>query len=179
MKIGLVRHFKVISPNGSNMLNSKEFNNRMDGYDVYPVKPNNLEINSAEWEVCFVSTLSRARTTAETIFNGKIIYTPLIVEVPLSSFTQTNKKIHYMVWQILGRVAWLFSHKSQKECIKQTFDRIDEFIKTIEKSQHNNVLIVSHGFFMKVLVHKLKKNGFKGQIDFSPQNGKLYIFHDN
>lgn len=177
MKIGLVRHFKVISPHSDKKLSSKEFNDRMDGYDIYPVKPNHLEINNAEWDVCFASTLSRARTTAETIFEGKIIHTPLIVEVPLSSFIKTDKKLHYMVWQIIGRFAWFFSHKSQKENISQTFARINQFLDLINNSEHQNILIVSHGFFMKALVHKLKKNGFEGHLDFSPQNGKLYTFH--
>jgi broad specificity phosphatase PhoE len=85
-------------------------------------------------------------------------------------------KLHYMVWQILGRVAWLFSWKSQRESISQTNARINEFIEIVEHAGYQNILVVSHGFFMKVLVHKLKKMGFRGNLDFSPQNGKLYTF---
>jgi len=174
MKIGLVRHFKVISPHGKKKLNSAEFNERMSGYDIYPVKPNDVNIDINEWDVCFASTLSRAQTTARTIYNGNIITTPLIIEVPLSAFVETNTRLHYMIWQIVGRIAWLFSLKSQEEIKPQTLYRIDEFIKQIESSVCQNILIVSHGFFMKVFVRELKKRGFKGELDFSPKNGKLY-----
>ena len=152
MKIGLVRHFKVISPHGKKKLNSVEFNKRMSGYDIYPVKPNEVNINSSEWDICYASTLPRAQTTAKTIYDGNIVTTPFIIEVPLSAFVKTNTQLHYMVWQIVGRVAWLSSLKSQVEGKPQTLSRIDKFIKQIENSGHQNILIVSHGFFMKVLV---------------------------
>ena len=176
MKIGLVRHFKVVSPHGKKVLNSAEFNERMDGYDIYPVKPNQLSINQNDWDICYSSTLSRAKTTAKTIFEGKIIITSQIVEVPLSAFINTKIKLHFMIWQILGRIAWLFSLKSQKESKKQTILRINQFLEEIQKSSYRSILIVSHGFFMKILVHELKKRGFSGELDFSPQNGKLYLF---
>jgi len=178
MKIGLVRHFKVISPKGGNKINSAEFNNRMHGYDIYPVKPNDITLDSKEWDICYSSTLSRAKITAETIYIGKIIYTPLIVEVPLSAVINTNIKLHYRVWQIFGRIAWLFSLKTQPEVRPQTLLRISQFLKQIEKSQYQNILIVSHGFFMKILVRELKERGFKGEFNFSPQNGKLYTFEN-
>ncbi len=176
MKIGLVRHFKVISPHGKKNLNSEEFNERMSGYDIYPVKPNEVNIDSNEWDVCYASTLSRAQITAKTIYDGAIISTPLIVEVPLSAFIRTHTKLHYMIWQIVGRIAWLFSFKSQEEVKPKTLSRINEFINLIESSGQKNILIVSHGFFMKVFVNELRKQGFKGELDFSPKNGILYRF---
>ena len=71
---------------------------------------------------------------------------------------------------------WLFSLKSQPEVKPQTILRIDKFLKQIESSGHQNILIVSHGFFMKIFVRELLKRGFKGDLDFSPKNGKLYRF---
>lgn len=174
MKIGLVRHFKVVSPHGKKKLNSVEFNEYMSGYDIYPVKPNDIIIDSNEWDVCYASTLSRAQTTAKTIFEGEILTTSLIIEVPLSAFIKTNTRLHYMIWLIVGRIAWLLSLKSQSDGKPQTLSRIDEFIKQIENSGYQNILIVSHGFFMKVFVRELQKRGFKGDLDFSPKNGKLY-----
>ena len=176
MKIGLVRHFKVISPKGKKNLNSAEFNEMMNRYDIHPVKPNKIIIHSSEWDICYASTLSRAQITAKAIYDKEIITTPLIIEVPLSASIRTNTKLHYMVWQIAGRIAWYFSSKSQKEIKPQTLSRIDEFFKEIENSGHQNILVVSHGFFMKVFVRELKKRGFKGELDLSPKNGKLYRF---
>lgn len=176
MKIGLVRHFKVISPHGMKKLNSTEFNERMSGYDINPVKPNEIEIDSSEWDICYASTLSRAQTTANIIYKGTIITTPLIVEVPLSAFIRIDIKLPYITWLVAGRIAWLFSAKSQSEHKSQTLARINEFLKLIETSRKENILIVSHGFFMKILVGELKKRGFKGELEFSPKNGKLYRF---
>jgi len=179
MKIGLVRHFKVITPPGKRKLNSIEFDARMNGYDVYPVRANDLKINEEEWDVCYASTLSRAQTTAKTIYAGKIMSTPLIIEVPLSSFIKTSYNLHYMIWQILGRIAWFFLLKNQSENKTETLARIYKFIRLLENSGYENILIVSHGFFMKILARELKKRGFRGELEFSPQNGKLYIFKDD
>jgi broad specificity phosphatase PhoE len=176
MKIGLVRHFKVITPRGKKKLNSVEFNERISEYDISPVKPNKLEINSNEWEICFASTLSRAQTTVNLIYNGTIITTPLIIEVPLSAFIKTKLRLSYLSWLVLGRIAWLISAKSQYENKNQTLERINEFLELLETSGKQNILIVSHGFFMKILVDELKKRGFKGELEFSPKNGKLYRF---
>lgn len=176
MKIGLVRHFKVVRSNTSKKLNSSQFDERMNDYDNSPVKANDVSLNSNEWDICYASTLSRADETAKTIYHGKIIPTDLIIEVPLSAFWKTNILIPSLVWHIGGRIAWLFSGKSQVENISGTKQRIYDFMQIIEESGHENILVVSHGFFMKVLTHQLKKRGFIGNIDFAPKNGKLYLF---
>ena len=38
-----------------------------------------------------------------------------------------------------------------------------------------NILIISHGFFMMLLVKKLKKIGYNGNISSKISNGKVYI----
>ena len=176
MKIGLVRHFKVITSNPVKKLSSTEFDEQMKSYDNSPVRDNNVKLNSNDWDICYASTLSRASETAKSIYQGEIISTNLIIEVPLSAFMKTNSHFPSMVWHIGGRIAWLFSFKSQAESISGTKQRIDYFMKIIEESEHKNILVVSHGFFMKVFVRQLKKRGFIGGIDFAPKNGKLYLF---
>lgn len=176
MKIGLVRHFKVVRSNTLKKLNSTQFDEQMNSYDNSPVKANDVNLNSNDWDICYASTLSRAYETAKTIYHEEIISTDLIIEVPLSTFMKTKILFPSMVWHVGGRIAWLFSGKSQKEDISNTKQRIDDFMNIIEKSGCENILVVSHGFFMKVFAHKLKKRGFIGKIDFAPKNGKLYLF---
>jgi len=176
MKIGLVRHFKVIRSNTLKNLTSAQFNEQMRNYDHFPVKANVANINSDDWDICYTSTLSRAYETAKTIYHGNIITTDLIIEVPLSAFMRTNVKLPSMVWHVGGRIAWFFSSKTQKESISGTKQKIDDFMKIIEESGYKNILVVSHGFFMKVFARQLKKQGFSGTIDFAPKNGKLYLF---
>ena len=176
MKIGLVRHFKVLASKSNKRLNSDEFNVVMKNYDLSPVEAIDVNINSNDWDVCYASTLSRAVETAKTVCHGEIISTDLLVEVPLKAFMKTEFSISSIVWHVGGRIAWLLSSKSQIENILDTKRRIVDFINIIEKSEYENILVVSHGFFMKVFVHHLKKRGFIGNIDFAPKNGKLYLF---
>ncbi len=176
MRIGLVRHFKVVTSKTSKKLNSAEFNERMENYDNSSVRANEVNISSNDWDICYASTLSRASETAKTIYHGEIISTNLIIEVPLFAFMKTTISFPSMVWHIGGRIAWLFSSKSQAESISGTKQRIDYFMKIIKESGHKNILVVSHGFFMKVFVRQLRKRGFIGSIDFAPKNGKLYLF---
>ena len=178
MKIGLVRHFKVVRTNTLKILNSTQFDEQMDSYDNSPVKANDIILNSNEWGICYASTLIRANETAKMIYHEEIISTDLIIEVHLSSFMKTNIPFPSTVWHVGGRISWLFSGKSQVEDISGTKQRIDDFMKIIEESGHKNILVVSHGFFLKVFAHKLKKQGFVGSIDFSPKNGKLYLFEN-
>lgn len=176
MKIGLVRHFKVITPKINKRLNSSEFNSVMNNYDSSPIKPNDIQINQSDWDVCYASTLLRADETAKSIFGGEIISTDMLIEVPLTSFMRTNLFLPNILWHVGGRIAWFFSSATQRENISETKMRIHDFMQLLENSGKKNILIVSHGFFMKVFAHQLKKKGFIGTIDFTPKNGKLYLF---
>ncbi|MCB0750753.1 MAG: histidine phosphatase family protein [Ignavibacteriae bacterium] len=177
MKLGLVRHFKVIT-NEKPFLSSKEFTQAMANYDVAKVKENGLKINAADWDICYCSTLSRAVKTAETIFNGKIILSDLLVEVPISPFTNWNIKLPLSLWHIGARIAWYKSHSSQKENIFATRERINKFYETINKNSHEKILIVSHGYFLRMFYEEMKKKGFTGEVDLNIQNGKLYLIED-
>lgn len=173
MKLGLVRHFKVITK-GKTFLSSKEFAKAMLYYDVAPVKPNGLKINPSDWDICYSSTLPRAITTAETIYKEEIIKNELLVEVPISPFTKLNIKLPISLWHIGARIAWAKSHKSQIEDINGTRERIHKFYKHIEKSGHERILIVAHGYFLHMFYKEMQRKGFKGDVEVNIQNGKLY-----
>lgn len=173
MKLGLVRHFKVITQENT-LLSSVQFEEAMHKYDKAPVTKNGLKINANNWDVCYCSTLPRAITTADTIYKGKIIKSDLLKEVPISPFTMKNIKLPSVIWHIGARIAWYKSYKSQKENIHQTRERINEFYKIIQESGYTNILIVSHGYFLRMFYEEMKKKGFTGDVDVNIQNGKLY-----
>lgn len=177
MVIGLIRHFKVIQQEKT-FLSSKEFANAMARYDLSPVKRNELKINSADWETCYCSTLPRAITTAETVYEGKIIKTDLLKEVPISPFTKMNIKLPSLIWHIGARIAWYRSYKSQIEDINGTKERISEFYELIRDSGYEKILIVSHGYFLHMFYKEMKKKGFEGEVDVNIQNGKLYTLYN-
>lgn len=173
MKLGLIRHFQVIT-NEKTLLSSAEFTSAMKNYDSAPVLKNGLKINSNDWEICYCSTLPRAITTAESIYSGQIIKTDLLKEVPISPFTKRNIKLPSAIWHIGARIAWYKSFKSQIEDIHKTRERIGRFYKIIQESGCTNILIVSHGYFIRMFYEEMKKKGFTGNVDVNIQNGKLY-----
>lgn len=173
MKLGLVRHYKVIT-NENYLLNSQEFKQAMSNYDVEPVKQNGLEINSDDWDVCYCSTLPRAVTTAESVYNKKIIKTNLIVEVPIDPVFNTKIKLPITFWHIAARYAWNKNFKSQKEGKLETSERIKMFYELISNSGHKKILIVAHGYFLHMFYSEMKKRGFNGDVEVNIKNAKLY-----
>lgn len=176
MIIGLIRHFKVDSPKTKSYLTAKDFAEAMEYYEIAPIIYNSTNIDLHKWEICYCSTIKRAVDTARFIYNGKIIYSDLITEVPIAPVTYRKIKLPTFIWHIMGRIAWYKNHYSQPESRNQTLERINVFMNEIEQSNHEKILIVTHGFFMKVFVEFLFKNGFKGRINLRPENGKLYLF---
>ena len=177
MKLGLVRHFKVVT-NEKYFLSTKEFEKAMSNYDVAPVSENVLKINLDDWDVCYCSTLPRAIATAETIYDKEIIKTDLLIEVPIAPFTKRNIKLPLTLWHVGARIAWYKKYKSQIENKDGTKIRINKFYQLIKDSGYEKILIVSHGYFLRMFYEEMKKKGFKGEIDLNIQNGKLYILEN-
>lgn len=178
MKIGLVRHFKVNMKPGEGVLTPAEFEKVMNNYDSADVTPNNLKINNADWDICYSSSLPRALKTAQTIYGGEIITTDLLREVPILPFTKRNFVLPAFIWHTAARIAWFKNKPSQPEGKLQTEERINKFLETINFSNYQRILIVSHGFFMSSLFRELITRGFHGNMDVRPRNGKLYVLEN-
>lgn len=175
MFIGLVRHFKV-DYDTQVFMTSDDFEKWVLKYDNSDIKENKIEIEHIKWDKCFSSNLPRAMKTSETIFKGEIIKSKLLREVPLSAIFKTNIKLPYIFWCITGRLAWNFQHKSQIETKKDTQRRANEFLDYLNNESYSNILIVCHGFFMRVLQKELKRRGFSGQNIRNAKNGTLYLY---
>lgn len=178
MKLGLVRHFKVNQTVDETLLSPSQFNQIMKEYDYCPVIPNGLKIKSEDWDICFCSSLPRAVTTAEAIYNREIVKTDLLKEVPITPFTNWRIKLPVSLWHVGARIAWYKSHKSQVEGIEETRARIHKTYDLIVKSGHDNVLIVAHGYFLHMFYRELKKMGFNGEIDLNIPNAKLFVIEN-
>ncbi|MBZ0179025.1 MAG: phosphoglycerate mutase family protein [Melioribacteraceae bacterium] len=174
MKIGLIRHFKV-DVRSQNFLNSSGFDESMRNYDRAEIIPKRVELTNNEWQRCISSTLPRAKETASAIFSGEILFTDMLVEVPMRSFWNTDIKIPSFIWHIGARIAWKRNHSSQIETYAATKIRVNEFIEKFIRSNDKNTLIVTHGFFMRQLYKALIKEGFEGKIDEVPKNGVVYV----
>ena len=174
MKVGLVRHFRVIT-NEKKLLSSLEFAEAMKRYDIAPVRSNGLKINSSDWDICYCSTLPRAIATAEKIYNGRIIKSELLIEVPISPFTKWNIKLPLSIWHIAARIAWYINHKSQSEGKNETRIRIRQFYEIIKESKRQRILIVAHGYFLQMFYREMLDMGFRGDVPTNIKNAHLYL----
>ncbi len=175
MIIGLVRHFKVNIAPAKFWLSPGEFEKDLDDYDVAPIYDQELNISHIDWEVCYCSTLPRAVSTAQKIYNWKIIQSDLLREIPIKAVTKKNIKLPAFIWHTLARIHWLKNKSTQPEGNIKSHQRANKVLNEILQKGSKNILLVSHGFFMRALYNELLKIGFKGEMEINPKNGKLYI----
>ena len=175
MTIHLLRHFKVMD-NTNSWLNPSEFNAWVKTYDTLPLKV--IDVNlSDDIDGIYCSTLSRARRTVASLSTSQtIIYTDQLVEVGSRVFFDTSLKLEKYIWFGMGSLLWYFN-KLEGENKRDSKVRAKKLIDMLKSSKKENVLLVSHGFFMRVLAKELESNGFKGEIDFRPRNAKIYTFN--
>ena len=175
MKIGLIRHAKVIYSEAF-FSSGKLFDEARKLYDISPVKVIELKIKTEDFPVCYVSTHVRAVETAKMIYDKIFITTSDLIEVPNAALYLKKANLPSILRSIIGRIAWYFNLKKMPETKNQGMERADKFIDRILSETNQNILLVTHGFFMHCLKKKLHKDGFKGHLPFFPKNNFLYLF---
>ena len=160
MKIGLIRHFKV-NYHKKLFMTSKQFKQWEENYNTSEVIKNDVELMGIKWDKCYSSTLIRAIITAQHVYKDEIVQNDLIRETIIDPIFKTNLKLPYLFWAVSGRLAWYFNHKSQEENKTITKDKAKKFVDLLldqtQKESKENILIVTHGFFMYSLQKELKK----------------------
>jgi len=175
MRIGLLRHFKVNCPH-KKLMTSSEFREWSEKYEVSKVIKKKVEMYGNEWDVCYVSDLPRAITTAKEVYSGNLMIDKLLREVDNAPFIHTERfKLPFELWHICGRLAWYFRSKSQPESVTETRKRISIFLDQIDWSKEN-ILIVFHGFMIYNFQKELRRRGFEGQKLKLVKNGVLYEY---
>ena len=179
MNIGLIRHFKV-DLHKKKFMTSKEFKEWEENYNKSDVIRKDVELMGIKWDKCYSSTLIRAMITAQHVYKDNIVHNDLIRETIIDPIFHIDIKLPYWFWAVSGRVAWYFNHRSQEENKKITKDKARKFVDLLlneaEKESTDNILIVTHGFFMYSLQRELRRRGFKGKLIYSPKNGILYVY---
>lgn len=176
MRVGLVRHFKVICKPASSWMTSDEFDQWVADYNCSEIVPERVFERDNYWQICLTSDLYRAVRTAELLYQGDVIACSQLREISMCSFMRANWKLPHIIWIMMARLAWLFSHKSQEEGRVDTALRAKQMIDLIESYGADNTLIVSHGAFMKALSKQLKGRGYCGKGFLKPENGRLYTY---
>jgi len=178
MKIGLVRHFEVECqlPGLGRWMTPGQFQQWLHEYEMSDIKDGEIEPSGIMWDKCYSSDLPRAFKTAQKIYDGQIIETKALRELVICPPTDRNIKLPVLLWLLLGRMAWMFSHKSQLETKPFFKERVKSIVQEIILKEDKDILIVSHGFLMIFLRKELIKRGFRGPNFKRPSNGKIYVF---
>ena len=174
MKIGIVRHAKVIY-RYRYFTTGITFTEGSNAYDKAEIEITKLEIKAEDFAICYASSQPRAVQTAKMIFKGKTIITDELIEVPMASYFLSKFNLPTLMRKIFSRIAWYLNFKMMPETRKQSTDRAKEFLHNLLSENHQDTLLVTHGFFIHCLKRELKKHGFKGYIPLFPKNACLYL----
>ncbi|XOB63674.1 histidine phosphatase family protein [Campylobacterota bacterium DY0563] len=93
-------------------------------------------------------------------------------KVEAKPFFKTKLKFKKMFWLISARFFWYFN-LTKYETKKDTINRAKALIESIDK-EDKDILIISHGLFLKILEKELKKIGFKSTLGLGVKNSTIY-----
>lgn len=177
MKIGLVRHFEVVLgiPNRQ-WMTPEQIAQWLADYDGAEIKPGNVDLGDIPWTRCISSDSPRALKTAQAIYPGPIVTTPMLREPALRPIARANIRMPFPFWKMMLRIAWLTSHKSQRDAKAAFLNNVKTFAYDVLPTSGENTLVVGHAGFMIFLRKELLRQGFKGPKFTVPENGKLYLF---
>ncbi len=172
-EITLLRHFRVKDACEKRLFSSSEIDAWVELYDKYDLDYH--DIFFVPPQKVYTSALSRAKRTAE--FLG-LDYeeNALLNEVSAAAFIDTKWRFPKLLWLMLGRLYWSSGKVKKSETKKETYARARKVIDSMIAADESSIMIVSHGFFMRVLAKELKERSFIGEMDRHPKNGKPYRF---
>lgn len=160
MKIVIIRHGEVDMKWGKSY-DSISFDNACSNYDSSPIKASEIRYENKNNDKIYISGLSRTNETAHMLFGDNDFYkSELLNEVPLRSFTDTMRKLPLIIWNVIGRLQWLFDNKRQPETRSQTINRAKRAIDMLEK-ENADCIVVTHACFANTFTEQLKKRGYK------------------
>lgn len=160
MRIAVIRHGKV-NYKWNSLCTSDEFDRACGEYDAAPVYPSSDGLSVDGFQNIYISTLPRSRDTAAMLSaGGAFVTTPWIDEVPLRSSLDTGIRLPLWYWNISGRIQWFFNSSRQTESRLDTEKRAKAFVDRLCREGADSA-VVTHGFFMHVLLTEMKKAGFR------------------
>lgn len=145
----------------------------MDLYDTYELDYH--DVSFASPDKVYTSALSRAKGTAEHL-GLEYEENALLNEVSAKAFVDTKWRFPKMLWLAVGRIYWSSGKVKKSESKEETFQRARDVVDIMIGSGDASIMIVSHGFFMRVLAMELRERGFEGEMDSHPKNAKPYLF---
>ncbi len=150
-------------------MNADEFLAWVDEYDTMELEYRKVDL-PAKIDKIFVSSQKRALKSAAYLARESET-SDLLVEVDAQAFMSGKIKLPKKLWLFVDRLRWYFNLR-RVEKRSHTIIRARDFMEKINDIE--DVLIVSHGLFMYVLIDELKKDGFEGSVDKKIRNATVY-----
>jgi broad specificity phosphatase PhoE len=176
MKIGIIRHGNVLYKDPF-FSTGKTFDAGRVAYDAAAISESSIRIRAEDFPLCYVSSKQRTLDTAKLIYPSSFVVSDELIEVRNSALFLLRLHLPSALRSVIGRIAWFFNYHKMPETRIQSNQRAQKFLTALLEIVHDqNVLLVTHGFFMQSLRHELRKLGFKGHCPYFPPNAKLYVF---
>jgi broad specificity phosphatase PhoE len=176
MRIILIRHFEV-DFKWKFWYNSDEYDHDRTGYNTAAVVKTKLDFKSVDRLI--TSTMGRTLETSLHIFGREPdLSVDVLCEVPIKAFVKTKLRLPKIIWDIIGRIQWRLNLGSQPESYAQSKERVYGFLTTLLE-EGKDVVIVCHGWIMKIMIARLRTLGFKGPRPIYIRNGLPYEFKRN
>lgn len=126
--------------------------------DIEAVKAERVSSNNRP---VYVSSCKSAKQTAELLFtDAEIVEEVLLDEVPQRSCKDTDKKLPLWYWRFMASLQRLLGNNRQSETKSQANARAKKLLDLLE-SRDQNCILISHPIFIKVLLNRLGKRGYR------------------
>jgi probable phosphoglycerate mutase len=149
------------------MFNLNQFENKKHQFPTTPLADDGIKqakrvaerFESIPIDIIYASSYTRAQQTAEIInkvVQKEIITTDQLIERKNPSILLGKDRddpdviaVKKLIRENMGDPSW---HDSDEENFHDFKNRVKGFIQTLENQPHENVLVVSHGYFLSLLV---------------------------
>lgn len=172
MEITLVRHGKSLLVENK-PITCQEFKNWVKKYDDHGVfeeesYPTETLEKIGTANIVITSDLKRAVESAKFLNpNLPTISDPLFreTELPIPSTSLWGLKLNPSILAIILRCLWFSGYSNGCESLKDAKIRAEKASKFLVNCamEHNNVVLVGHGFFNMLIGKELKKIGLNGK----------------
>src|SRR5687768_7915816 len=112
MRVGLIRHFPVSEAMPSGWMTAAQLHVWRERYECAEAHCEAVTLPMANWARCYSSDLKRAYVTAQALYPGEILQTPLLREVEIARFKTGQLLFPIWFWRLILRFAWMTGHRS-------------------------------------------------------------------
>ena len=109
----------------------------------------------------YTGTDSASAQTAAALFDMSEApeQTPLLNDIPVRSFRDTEKTHSYRFWQNMGKIQWYLGNDRQPETRTGTLKRVQALLEQLEEEEKDCVLITG-GLTRSALLQLLSRRGY-------------------